>query len=171
MSMVESAGSTRRVKLRMRERAWDIGDDYWIEDDGGHKVYKIDGKALRVRDTFALVDREGHEVLRIKEKKLGRDRMVIERAGDRVASVKKGLWRLFRPRFVVRVDNGHDMVVKGNIVDHEYDIKRDGDKVAEVSKKWFRVRDTYGIDVAAGADPALIVAVTVCIDQMAHDVG
>jgi uncharacterized protein YxjI len=27
-------------------------------------------------------------------------------------------------------------------VDHEYTIERDGDKVAEVSKRWFRVRDT-----------------------------
>ena len=39
---------------------------------------------------------------------------------------------------------------KGNIVDHEYEIERDSQKVAEVSKKWFRVRDAYGIEVAPG---------------------
>ena len=58
------------------------------------------------------------------------------------------------------------MEAKGNIVDHEYKIERDGDKVAEVSKRWFRVRDTYGIEVAPGQDDALILAITVCIDQM-----
>ena len=39
------------------------------------------------------------------------------------------------------------MEAKGNIVDHEYKIERGGDKVAEVSKRWFRVRDTYGIEI------------------------
>jgi uncharacterized protein YxjI len=60
------------------------------------------------------------------------------------------------------------MEAKGNIVDHEYRIEREGDRVAEVSKRWFRVRDTYGIDVASGQDDALLLAVTVCIDQMAR---
>jgi uncharacterized protein YxjI len=38
-----------------------------------------------------------------------------------------------------------------------------------VSKRRFRVRDTYGIEVAPGQDDALILSVTVCIDQMTHD--
>ncbi len=50
-------------------------------------------------------------------------------------------------------------------------ITRDGDKVAEVSKRWFRVRDTYGIEIAPDQEDALILAVTVCIDQMTNDVG
>jgi uncharacterized protein YxjI len=58
------------------------------------------------------------------------------------------------------------MEVKGNIVDHEFKFERDGDKAAEVSKRWFRVRDTYGVEVAPGQDDALILACTVCIDQM-----
>ena len=33
---------------------------------------------------------------------------------------------------------------QGNIVDHEFEIEADGTRVAEVSKKWFRVRETYG---------------------------
>lgn len=171
MSMVGSGGSTQRVRLAMRERMFDIGDDYWIEDDQGNKAYKVDGKALRLRKTFVLEDAQGREVLRISERTLGRNRMAIERDGERVATVKKGLWRLFRPRYVIRVEDGHDMVAKGDIVDREYTIKRDGDKVAEVSKKWFRVRDTYGLDVEPGMDPALAVAVAVCIDRMAHDLG
>ena len=58
------------------------------------------------------------------------------------------------------------MTAKGNIVDHEYEFERDGDKVAEVSKRWLRVRDTYGIEVMPDQDDALILACTVCIDQM-----
>jgi uncharacterized protein YxjI len=40
-----------------------------------------------------------------------------------------------------------------------------------VSKRWFRVRDTYGIEIDAEQDDALILAITVCIDQMTHEVG
>jgi uncharacterized protein YxjI len=69
-------------------------------------------------------------------------------------------------RFSIEVEGGEDMQARGNIVDHEYKIERGGDKVAEVSKRWFRVRDTYGIEIASGQEETLILAVTVCIDQM-----
>ena len=69
------------------------------------------------------------------------------------------------------VEGGHDLKVHGNIVDHEYEIECDGDKVAEVSKRWFRVRDTYGIEIAPDQHDALLLAVAVCLDQMSHDHG
>ena len=55
-----------------------------------------------------------------------------------------------------------------NVVNHEHKIERGGDKVAEVSKRCFRIRD-YGIEIAPGEDGALILAVTVCIVQMTRD--
>jgi uncharacterized protein YxjI len=63
---------------------------------------------------------------------------------------------------------GPDLEVKGNILDHEYTIGEGRDKVAEVSKKWFRLRDSYGVAIEAGQDDIVILAVAVCIDQMAH---
>jgi uncharacterized protein YxjI len=59
------------------------------------------------------------------------------------------------------------MEVRGNIVDHEYEITQDGRRVAEVSKKWFRIRDTYGVEIEPGYDVPLILTVTICLDQMA----
>ena len=41
-----------------------------------------------------------------------------------------------------------------------------GRKVAEVSKRWFRVRDTYGIQVAPDLDTTLALAVAVALDAM-----
>ena len=158
------------TKYRMRERVFAIGDDFWIEDDAGERAFKVDGKALRIRKTLVLEDRSGAELLRIQEKKLRvRDTMEIERDGRTVATVKKALITPFRERFSIEVEGGEDLEAKGNVVDHEYKIERDGKKVAEVSKRWFRIRDTYGIEVAAGEEDALLLAVTVCIDQMTHD--
>jgi uncharacterized protein YxjI len=35
--------------------------------------------------------------------------------------------------------------------------------------KWFDIRDTYGVEISPEKDDALILAITVSIDQMAHD--
>jgi uncharacterized protein YxjI len=168
MGILRKNKSDDKRKFKMREKLMSIGDDYWIEDEAGDKAFKVDGKAMRVRDTWVLEDASGNEVATIREKKLSiRDKITIELAGGRDATVKKAMIGI-RDRFIVEVDGGKDLKVHGNIVDHEYDIDRDGDKIAEISKKWFRARDTYGVEVAPDLNAALVLAVTVAVDSMAH---
>lgn len=155
-------------KFQMREKMMSIGDDYWIEDEEGNKRFKVNGKAARMRDTFILEDASGNELSKIQEKKLTvRDKMTIEWRSSQ-ATVRKRLLGI-RDHYIIEVDGGDDLKAHGNIVDHEYEIERDGDTVATVSKKWFRVRDTYGIQLAEDQDVALILAITVCVDAMARD--
>jgi uncharacterized protein YxjI len=153
-------------RFQMREKLLSIGDDYWIENGQGERAYKVNGKALRMRETFVLEDASGAEVARIQERKLSiRDKVAIERRGNRVATVRKALVGL-RDRYMIDMENGADMKAHGHIGDHEYEIERDGDTVAQISKKWFRVRDSYGVDVAPGEDAPLILAITVAIDSL-----
>jgi uncharacterized protein YxjI len=157
-------------QYQMREKMFSIGDDYWIETNRGERVFKVDGKALRLRDTLLIEDDTGAEVCKIQKKELRvRDTMEIERQGETLASVKKAMITPLRERFSVEVRGAGDLDVQGNITDHEYTVERDDRKVAEVSKRWFRVRDTYGIEVVPGEDDALILAVAVCLDRMTHD--
>jgi uncharacterized protein YxjI len=157
-------------RFQMRERMLSIGDDYWIEDESGQRAFLVDGKALRVRDTWVLKDAGGNEVAEIKERKLSlRDKMSIDCRGRSATVTKRAIG--IRDHFKVEIDGAEDLKVHGNIVDHEYEIERDGDTIAEISKKWFRVRDTYGVAVNAGEDPALLLAVTVAVDAMSHDIG
>ncbi len=165
----EDANVTR---YRMQEKLFAIGDDFWIENEGGQRAFKVNGKVLRVRDTLALESPNGQELYSIQKKMLHvRDTMEIEGGGRKVATVKKALVTPLRDRFSIDVEDGEDMEAKGNIVDHEYKIERDGNEIAEVSRRWFRVRDTYGVEITPGQDDALILATVVCIDQMTHDVG
>ena len=155
------------TRYTLREKMFSIGDDYWIETADGERAFKVNGKALRIRDTLVIESPSGEELLTIQEKKLSvRDKMEIERDGNTVVTIKKALVSPLRDRYSISVEEGDDMEAKGNIVDHEFEIKRNGDKVAEISKRWFRMRDTYGIEVAPGEDDALILACAVCIDQM-----
>jgi uncharacterized protein YxjI len=157
------------VRYQMREKLLSIGDDSWIEDAAGEHVFKVNGKALRVRQTLILEDLDGNELCKIQERKLRvKDSMEIEGpGGDRLAMVKKAMITPLRARFDVKVDDGPDLRVQGNIVDHEYEIEADGTKVAEISKRWFRVRDTYGIEIAPGQDDVVVLAVAVAVDSMA----
>jgi uncharacterized protein YxjI len=160
------SGSARRY--RMREKLLSIGDDFWIEDEEGERVYRVDGKALRLRKTFHLEDARGLRLCTIQKRVMHiRDTMEIEGPdGDRIALVHKALITPLRERWKIDVEDGPDLEAHGNIVDHEYDIEADDRKIAQVSKRWFRVRDTYGVEVAPDQNPALLLAVTVAIDEM-----
>jgi uncharacterized protein YxjI len=157
------------TRYRMREKLLSIGDDFWIETEGGERAFKVDGKALRARSTFILESPSGDELFKIQERELRvRDTMKVQRSGDTVATVEKALVTPFRDRFTVALEAGGELSAKGNVVDHEFEIERDGEKIAEISKRWFRLRDTYGIEIAPAQDDALILALTVCIDEMAR---
>ena len=80
--------------------------------------------------------------------------MTIERGGERSRRCTSALVGI-RDHYVIEVEGGEDLKAHGNIVDHEYEIERDGDTVATVSKKWFRVRDTYGVQIAEDQDVPL----------------
>jgi uncharacterized protein YxjI len=167
MGLLRNRGDSGGTQYRMHEKLFSIGDDFWVETEGGERAFKVNGKALRLRETLVLENPSGEELYTIQEKKLRvRDTMEIEQGGRTVASVKKALLSPLRDRYSIAIEGGGDLEAKGNIVDHEFEIKRGGDKVAEVSKRWFRVRDTYGIEIAPGQDDALILIVAVCIDQM-----
>jgi uncharacterized protein YxjI len=156
-------------RYQMREKLASIGDDFWIEDSQGQKAFKVDGKAVRVRSTLIFEDANGHELAKIQERKLRvKDTMEIEGpGGETLATVKKALIDPVRDRWTVKVGDGPDLDVQGNILDHEYKIEQGRDTVAEISKKWFRVRDTYGVEIAPGQNDIVILAVTAAVDQMA----
>ena len=165
-----SGGGAEKTHYQMREKLASIGDDFWIENNHGEKVYKVDGKALRVRQTMIFEDRSGREMAKIQERMLRvKDSMEVEDpSGRQIAMVKKAMITPVRDRWTVKIKGGPDLEVQGNILDHEYTIGEGRDKVAEVSKKWFRVRETYGVEIEPGQDDVLILAVTACIDQMTH---
>ena len=43
----------------MQEKLLSIGDDYWIDDEDENHAFRVNGKAMRVRQTFILEDPGG----------------------------------------------------------------------------------------------------------------
>jgi uncharacterized protein YxjI len=165
-----SAAPTAGRRYQMRQRMFAIGDDFTIADEAGRPAFRVDGKALRVRSTLKFEDASGRELYKIQERIARiRDSMTIQRPdGSAAAKVHNALVTPLRDRWSIDVPGGADLSTKGNIVNHEYRIQQGGTTVATVSRRWFRVRDTYGVEIAPGQDDALILAITVVIDMMAH---
>jgi uncharacterized protein YxjI len=163
-----NSGNTR---YKMKQKLIAFGDDFFIENEQDERVFKVDGKMLRVRDTLKFKDMDGNLLCQIQERMLRiKDTLNIEDAdGNTAAVVKKALITPLRDRWVVKIGDGPDLDVQGNILNHEYKIEEGRNKIAEVSKKWFRVRDTYGVEIEPGQNDVLILAATVAIDMMAHD--
>ncbi|MFD3684928.1 LURP-one-related/scramblase family protein [Nocardiopsis sp. NPDC058631] len=163
------------MKFLVRERVFDIGDDYWVTDENDQKVFLVDGKALRIRTTFELKDTDGN-VLTVIRKKLFkiRDQMRVERDGDTVATVRKRLVNPLRDKLVVDMEGAPDWEVTGDFLGKEYVISDEHGTVAHVSRKWFRIRDTYAVDVNThrhdlGGDAALVISVAVAVDSLTGD--
>jgi uncharacterized protein YxjI len=155
----------------IRKRLIALGDDFWVEDENGERVFHIDGKVMRLRDTFVLETADGDEILRIKEQRLKlRKTFAIERDGEEIATVAKALITPLRDRFSVEVAGQGVLEVNGDLLDHEFTIEWEGGaRMAEVSKRWFSVRDTYGVNVHDGQDAVLALAIAMCIDAIQRD--
>ena len=158
------------TRYKIRQKMFSIGDDFWIEDQAGQKVFKVDGKVLRIRKTLVFEDLKGKKLAQIQQRLLTiRDTMVVDDPdGNELAVIKKALITPLRDRWSVKLKNGQDLDVQGSILDHEYSIKHEGRKIAEVSKKWFSFTDTYGVEIDPGQNDILVLAVAIAIDMMAH---
>ncbi|PZH16610.1 hypothetical protein C1I97_06330 [Streptomyces sp. NTH33] len=158
------------MRFLVRDRIFGIGEDYWIEDEHGGKVFLVDGKAMRLRDTFELKDAQGRVLIDIHQKMLAlRDTMVIERDGEVLAKIRRKWLSLLRNHYRVSLVDGTELDVSGKILDREFAVEYDGELLAVISRRWLRVVDTYGVDIVRDdADPALLIAVAVCVIHMAE---
>ncbi|MDW4904752.1 LURP-one-related family protein [Streptomyces sp. ADMS] len=158
------------MRFLVRDRLLGFGDDYWIEDQHGDKVYLVDGKAMRLRDTFELKDTQGRVLIDIRQKMFAlRDTMMIERDGAPLATIRRKRLSLLRNHYRVTLTDGTELDVSGKILDREFGVDYDGELLAQISRRWLHVRETYGVDVVRDdADPALLIAVAVCVIHLAE---
>ncbi|MFD8811028.1 LURP-one-related/scramblase family protein [Streptomyces sp. NPDC059627] len=157
------------MRFLVRDRLLGFGEDYWIEDEHGGKVFLVDGKAMRVRDTFELKDRQGRVLVDIHQKMFAlRDTMVLEREGEPLATIRRKRLSLPRNHYRVNLVDGTELDVSGKILDREFAVEYDAELLAVISRRWLHVRETYGVDVVRDdADPALLIAVAVCVIHLA----
>ena len=165
------------MKYVVREKMLALGDDYWIEDEDGRRVFYVDGKVLRVRDTLELRDAEGAVVAVVRKKLMAlRDAMTVERDGEVLVTVRRKRLAMLRDVYraelasgvgVPPAERGGELEVRGDLIGKEYDIEYDGGRLARISRRLLSLRDAYVVDVEReDADAAMLIAVAVCVDRL-----
>ena len=159
------------MRYLVQERLFSIGRDFWIEDEAGNRAFLVDGKAFSLHETFELKDSAGHLRALIRKKLLAmRDTMEIEDDGGVIAKVRPAFFSPMRHRYFIDLADGVELEAVGNFADKDWTLSaRDGQILARISRQWFRIRDTYGVEVAPGMDDALAIAIAVCIDRIHED--
>jgi len=157
------------MRYVMKQKFWSWGDDFRIQNADGRDVFFVDGRAFSWGDKLSFQDMERRELAFIRQRLLAwGPTYEIESQGRLVAVVKKKLFTLLRCRFTVDVPGPDDLEAQGSFLDHEYNFTRHDQQVAQVSKRWFALTDTYGVDIAEGEDDLLILATAVVIDMVCH---
>ncbi|MEI2717512.1 MAG: hypothetical protein V9E98_11035 [Candidatus Nanopelagicales bacterium] len=157
----------------MRQKLMSIGDDYWIEDENGQRAYKVDGKAVRVRQTPSCSEDAGGQRRRQdpRAQAAGARHHGDRTPGRHHATVKKALVGFARPLHRSRSTAGPELECprqprRPRVRDRAGRQYR-GDGVQEVVP---RTRHLHaGVEIAPGGDAGLILAITVCIDSLTHD--
>jgi uncharacterized protein YxjI len=153
------------VRYVIRERFIRLGEDSDVTDEAGRPVLRVDGQVLTLRDTLVLRDPAGQEVARVQRRLLAlRPTYEITAGGRELAEVRKHFFTPFVDRFTIDLPGPDDLEMQGSLLDHEFTIRRGGRTVATVSKRWFTLTDTYGVEVAAGEDPLLLLACVLALD-------
>jgi uncharacterized protein YxjI len=160
------------VRYSLRQKLFSLGDDFYIRDENENNVFFVDGKFLSIGDQLSFQDLNGNELAFIKQKVLAWGRTYeLFRSGVCVAVVKKELFSPFHHTFYVDVPGPDDLKAEGDFFDMEYTFRRGEHVVARVSKQWFALGDTYGVEVNGGEDDVLILASAVVVDMSCHGDG
>jgi uncharacterized protein YxjI len=155
------------MRFLVRQRIMSFAASFWITDEEGNEVFHVDGHALQLRKTFELTDRSGIMVAVIRQQPFRlRGTMDIERDGAVIATVRRANFSPFRHRYEVTLADGTILEAAGNFSDMNWELAAPDRVVGRISRQWFKVRDTYGVEVEPGEDAALVIAIAVSIDRL-----
>jgi len=158
------------MRYIMRKNLLSFGDKFAIRNENGEEVFFVNGEVLSLGHKLSFLDPQGSELLYISQKLLSlAPTYELYRGEQHVATIQKELFTFFACTFDIHVDDRGDLEARGDLSDHEYTVTRNGETVAEISKEWFSISDTYGVDVTDNENTVLLLASTVVIDMCCHE--
>lgn len=153
----------------MRQRMFALGQDFFINNAAGEPCFKIDGKVRLIKESLKFRDMQGNLLYKLDEKvlRIHESFDILKQDGQLAAKVHNAIIDPLRERFKIEIPGGQDMMTMGKVLWAQYDILRNQQQVAKISKQFSWIgRDQYVVDVMQGEDDCLILAITVVIDMM-----
>ncbi|MBD3253932.1 MAG: hypothetical protein GF383_02515 [Candidatus Lokiarchaeota archaeon] len=158
--------STREFVLQ--EKIGSLKDKVWILDTNKNKLGYFKGKLIKIGNTFRLYDMNDTPLYTISEKLISmRSAYTFYKGGEKdddkmLGKLKQKLISI-KPKYWFEDPSGEEKIyeMKGNIFKLKYEIRKKGNTIAEISKKFFKslLKDSYGVKISKDAsdEDAMIV--------------
>ncbi len=143
------------------------GRDFAVLDpDTEAQRFFVDGK-LGTRPKADIRDSADAVVYQVRGKLLGipKHMTISDADGQEVASLKAQMFSPIKSRMTLTLSDGQTWELEGSLMEKEYAISSAGRPVVQITQKWVTIRDAYTLDVAAGVDPGLALAVLWGVDR------
>ena len=156
------------MQFQIKQRVFSLGDTYDITDAQGAPVYQVRGKALSLGNQLDLLDMQGSVAAHIQQKVFSMSSEYdITQNGTSTLVFRQDGWHPFHPQYVVDGPGG-SYEMEGDWQSWEYTVSANGQTVAQISKQWSWGSDTYGMEIAAGADVPALLCLAIVMDEVAH---
>lgn len=156
------------MKFQIKQKIFSLGDGFKIKNDAGEDVYSVKSQLLSIGKKLKILDLSGNELCNIEQKLLKfMPEYKILISGQEIATVKKK-FSLLKNNFTIDSTSGN-FTVDGNFTGHEFTIRNGNTVVAMISKKFFSMSDTYGVEIDDGQDQVVGLALAIVIDMVCHD--
>lgn len=147
-----------------------IRDGFHILDENGNNHYYVKGKLFTIGKKFNLLTADQSQNLLFIKQRLFRvfPRYDILKDGQCVAIVKKK-FSLFVSRYKIKLSTGESLKIKGDIFSWDFSlITENGDTIANISKKLFRISDSYAVTVYNDNYETLCLSIAIILDAIHH---
>jgi len=158
------------TRWQIRQKFFSLGGDLKVKDCYGNHIFTFKGKIITLTNKMDLVDsRNGANLGQFSlQIRVGLPHYKIKILGKYYATMKMR-FSLARHKFKIELANGGTIQIKGNWLDYDFKFRKNGNVVAVVSKAFFAVTDTYGLEVLPGEDVVLFLMAVAIIDKTLHE--
>ncbi|CAF2566724.1 unnamed protein product [Rotaria sp. Silwood2] len=161
-------------RYQIREKIFSLGDNFKIKDEMGQDVYRVRSKLLSFGDKLALEDMSGNALIKVQQELLHLHptfNILSARSddSDRQLAVVKKKFAFLHQKFNIDSVYGPYSLEGLDIFAHAFTLVKNGRTAAIVSKKFFSLSDTYGVEIAGDEDQAFVLALVIVLDQVLYD--
>ncbi|MGA9232236.1 MAG: LURP-one-related family protein [Exiguobacterium oxidotolerans] len=151
--------------LYMKQKVFSLRGRFSIQDQQEQDVYLVEGSFMQIPKTFSISSVDGEEVAVITKKIFSLlPKFFVEVDGETLTIEKS--FTFFKDRYTI---DAADLEIDGDWWDMDFQIKRHGEVVGSVEKKWFTFGDSYEIQVFDPDVEKVLIALVVAIDCVKED--
>lgn len=155
--------------LYLKQRIFTIVDKYFVYDEAGREVYKIEGQFLSIPKRQTIYDASGKELFTLRRVifTLMPAFVLYDPSGKELAVIRKR-FTLFHHQIDIESDFG-SFSIAGDFLSHDFTILKEGRQIVRMHKKWLSWGDAYEIQIDDGENQAFVCALVIAVDQAIHE--